>query len=117
MKKQCLFSDNYFDNYRTLVKDIKEDIRFTSFGASLINQISNDSEIKKRIARELFNALKSKDKNIFLNILLKYMNRINTLNTNLYNWIFEKIIKNDISYEMYGLILVINLLRSSDKNE
>jgi len=113
-----LFSENYFDNYKSLINEIKEDVRFTSFGAGLINQISKDVDTKKRIARELFNALKAKDKNLFLNILLKNMNENKNLcsNTNLNNWIFNKIIKNNISFEMYGLILTMNLLRGR-KNE
>jgi len=112
-----LFSENYFDNYKSLINEIKEDLRFTSFKASLINQISKDMDTKKRIARELFNALKARDKNIFLNILLKNMNEDKKLysNDNLNSWIFEKIIKNDISFEMYCLILVMNLLRGEKR--
>ncbi|MCZ7406083.1 MAG: hypothetical protein O8C67_14300 [Candidatus Methanoperedens sp.] len=116
-KKRTLFSDNYFDNYKSLINEIKDDIRFTSFSASLINQISKDADTKNRIAGELFDALKARDKNIFLNILLKNMNEVGELsaNNNLNNWIFDKIIKNDVSFEMYGLVLTMNLLRGERK--
>ncbi|MFH8120096.1 MAG: hypothetical protein QXS37_04820 [Candidatus Aenigmatarchaeota archaeon] len=113
-KSNHIFSENYFDNYKYLINKIKNDIRITSFAASLINQISEDIDKRKRIARELLNALKAKDKNMFLNTLLKNMNEKKELcvNNNLNNWIFNKIIKNDESFIMYGLILIMNLLRS-----
>ncbi|MEM5782416.1 MAG: hypothetical protein QXD43_04435, partial [Candidatus Aenigmatarchaeota archaeon] len=116
-KKAELFSENYFDNYKSLVNQIKNDVKSTSFNASLINQISEDEDTRKRIARELFESLKAKDKNMFLNILLKNLNMEKELcsNSNLNNWIFDKFIKNDESFIMYGLILIINLLRG--KNE
>jgi CRISPR-associated protein Cst1 len=111
-KRRTLFSVDYFDNYKSLINEIKEDVR-ASFNASFINQISKDADTKNRIARELFDALKAKDKNMFLNVLLKNMNEDKKLcsNNNLNNWIFEKIIKNKISFEMYCLILIMNLLR------
>jgi len=116
-KRRTLFSADFFDNYKSLVREIKEKIRFTSFKAGLINQISKDADTKKRIARELFDALKARDKNMFLNILLKNMNEDKKLcsNKNLNDWIFEKIIKNNISFEMYGLILTMNLLRGEKR--
>jgi hypothetical protein len=108
---KILFAEDYFDNYRSLVNDIKKDVRYSSFKANLINQISKDKDYKNRIARDLVEALKAKDKNMFLNILFKNMNENKDLcaNSNLNNWIFEKIVENDISYEMYGLLLVSNL--------
>ena len=117
-KNKNLFSDNFFDNYKALVKEIKDDVRITTFSSSLINKISNDEDTRKRVARDLYSALCGKDKNMFLNILLKNVNENKELpsNRNFYNWILEKIISNDASYEMYGLILVMNLLRRG-KNE
>ncbi|MEM5832507.1 MAG: hypothetical protein QXT38_04350 [Candidatus Aenigmatarchaeota archaeon] len=113
-KSSNIFSDNYFDNYKSLINQIKKDIKSTSFIASLFAKISDEENKRKRIARELFNALKTKDKNIFLNILLKNMNEKKELcrNNNLINWIFDKIINNDDeSFIMYGLILTMGLLR------
>ncbi|MCW1310323.1 MAG: hypothetical protein OH333_00890 [Candidatus Parvarchaeota archaeon] len=112
LKNKNIFSENYFDNYKFLNDEIKRDINFTSFNASLINRISEDVNKKNEIARELLNALKIRNKNIFLNILLKNMNEVKELcaNPNLNKWIFNKIIKNDVSFEMYGLTLIMNLL-------
>jgi len=117
-EKSQIFSPNYFDNYKSLIKNIKDEISFTSFASGLINQISESAETKNRIARELLETLKSKNKNMFLNILLKNVNENKELssNRNFYNWILERIIANDTSFEMYGLILVMNLLRRK-KNE
>lgn len=112
-ENESLFSENYFDNYRALVSEIKKEIRDTSFKASLINQITKDRDTKERIVRELLSALKARNKNEFLNILLKNLNQEKKLatNDNLNRWIFEKIVKNDISFERYGLVLVMYLLR------
>jgi hypothetical protein len=112
-KGKSPFSNDFFDVYKSLAGEIKKDLMYTSFSASLVKKISKDDDTKRRIARELFGALKEKNKNIFLNILLKNMNENKKLcsNNNLNNFIFEKIIKNDTSYEMYGLLLIMNLLR------
>jgi CRISPR-associated protein Cst1 len=109
-----LFSERYFDNYKALVDEIKKEVKLTYFKASLIGEISKDKEHKERVARELLNALKGEDKNIFLNILLKNLNEERPLcrNNNFNNWILEKIISNNISWKNYGLILVINLLKN-----
>jgi len=117
-EKSQIFSPDYFDNYKSLIKNIKNEISFTSFASGLINQISESAETKNRIARELLETLKSNNKNMFLNILLKNVNENKELssNRNFYNWILEKIISNETSFEIYGLILVMNLLRRG-KNE
>jgi len=113
-----IFSENYFNNYKGLVQDIKEDVRRTSYCASLIKKISNDENKKARIARELISALKAKDKNLFLNILLKNLNENKelTANDNFNRWLMEKIVENDVCFEIYGLILVMNLI-GGRKNE
>lgn len=118
-KKSNLFSADYFDNYKYLINKIKDEVRFTSFRASYINQISQDDDIKKRIARDLFDALKAENKNIFLNILLKNLNEVSNKYSysNLNNWIYDKIIKNEVSWKMYGLILIMYLLRGGESNE
>lgn len=111
-KKNNLFSADYFDNYKFLINEIKDEVRFTSFRASHINQISEDINIKKRVARELFGALKAENKNIFLNILLKNLNEASNKYSynNLNNWIYDKIIETDVSWKMYSLILIMYLL-------
>jgi len=108
-----LFSENYFNNYKGLVQGIKEDVRNTSYYASLIRGISNDKDKKARIARDLISALKAKDKNLFLNILLKNLNESKELasNDSFNRWLMEKIVENDVCFEIYGLILVMNLVR------
>jgi CRISPR-associated protein Cst1 len=116
-KGKSLFSTDFFDTYKSLVGEIKKDLIYSSFSAGLVKGIFRDDDTKRRIARELFGALKEKNKNIFLNILLKNMNENKELcsNENFNRWIFDKIIKNDTSYEMYGLLLIMNLLRG-EKN-
>jgi len=108
-----IFSENYFNNYKGLVQGIKEDVRRTSYHASLIKEISKDKDKKARIARDLISALKAKDKNLFLNILLKNLNESKELasNDSFNRWLMEKIVRNDACFEIYGLILVMNLVR------
>ncbi len=112
-KKELLFSDKYLENYKFLIDNIKKDISFTSFIVSLIQQVFKDEDTKKRIARDLVEALKAKDKNMFLYILFKNTIKEKEIwsNHNINEWIFDRIIKNDISFEMYGLILTIYLLK------
>lgn len=112
-RRRNLFSEDFFNyNYSSLVENIKNDIRGTSFVTSLINKISEDPEKREIIARDLLRALYMRDKNKFLYILLKNMNENKELSTNknINDWIFNKIIKNNLSFEMYCLILIINLL-------
>jgi len=111
-KNPILFSKNFFGNYQYLIKDIKKDIQWSSYSSSFIRKISDNIDKKRRIARELLNALKAKNKNIFLNILLKNLNESKEFvpNPNFYNWVFEKIVANDVSFEMYCLLLIIQLL-------
>jgi len=112
-KNKTIFSDNFFDNYKALVKEIKEEVRITTFFSSLISNISDEIDTRKRVARELYTALCGKDKKMFLNILLKNLNENTKLssNINFQKWILEKIIANDTSFEMHCLILVMSLLR------
>lgn len=131
-KERKIFSQDYFDNYRFLVDEIKDEIRHTYFSVSLINEILNRilnqvsrntdeiKEIKNRIARELLNAIKANDKNAFLNILLKNLNDSKGVGSSEFNksiddWIFDRVISNDISFERYELALVTNLMSGGEK--
>ncbi|MEM3374257.1 MAG: hypothetical protein QXE31_03470 [Candidatus Woesearchaeota archaeon] len=112
-----IFSQNFFDNYKDLLDKIKEEIILCSINANFINQISNDSKTKKRIAIELYNSIKEKNKNLFLNILLKNLNENLKLcrNKNIKEFIFKKIINNEKTFEYYSLILVLYLIKGEKK--
>ncbi|MEM4308567.1 MAG: hypothetical protein QXU48_05845 [Thermoplasmata archaeon] len=113
-----VFSDNYFNNYKSIAKEIKNELVETSAKVSIFSSlISKDLEAKKRLARELFETIKGKNKNMFINILLRNMNEKEKVctNHNFIEWVFHKIINNDISYEMYGLILILYLLRGEKR--
>lgn len=117
-KENRLFSPNFFYDYKDLTKKIKEEIRKSSYKLSLIRKVFDaDDERRKEIARELFVALKKRNKNVFLNVILKNLNELSLFqNRNkfyikkLLNWIFEKIVKNDKTFELYGLLIIIYLI-------
>lgn len=129
-KDKKIFSQGYFENYRLLVDEIKDEVRLTFFSVSLINEILNRvlnqvshntdeiREIKNRIARELLDAIKSNDKNAFLNILLRNLNNSkgpSEFNKDINNWIFDKVINNNICFERYELALVIGIISGGKK--
>ncbi|MEM4361123.1 MAG: hypothetical protein QXV83_03205 [Candidatus Anstonellaceae archaeon] len=117
--KGALFTENFFVNYKPLLSEIKRDIRETSFNASLITKIGENRDSKEnreektKLAKSLYNSLKSYDKNHFLNTLLNHLNKTKELskNKNFIDWVFEKIIKNKKCFEIYGLILILNIMR------
>ncbi|MEM4158506.1 MAG: hypothetical protein QXH71_02090 [Candidatus Anstonellaceae archaeon] len=117
--KGALFTENFFVNYKPLLSEIKRDIRETSFNASLITKIGENRDSKEnreektKLAKSLYNSLKAYDKNHFLNTLLNHLNKTKELskNKNFIDWVFEKIIKNKKCFEIYGLILILNIMR------
>jgi len=64
---------------------------------------------------ELLETLKAKNKITFLNILLKNINESSNLGAieSFMDWIFNKIIVNNVSWEMYALLLIVNLTSNS----
>ncbi len=110
-----LFSSEYFDNYKALVGEIKNEARSSLFYAGFINQISADENVRRNMGRELLEALRAKNKIIFLNILLKNINESSNIGAieSFMDWIFNRIIVNNISWEMYALLLIANLISNS----
>jgi hypothetical protein len=110
-----LFSSDYFDNYKALISEIKNEAKSSLFYAGFINQILADENIRKNIGLELLGALKTKNKISFLNILLKNINESSDIGAieSFMDWIFNRIIVNNISWHMYALLLVANLASNS----
>ena len=110
-----LFSSEYFDNYKALVGEIKNETKSSLFYAGFINQISADENIRRNMGTELLETLKAKNKITFLNILLKNINESSNLGAieSFMDWIFNKIIVNNVSWEMYALLLIVNLTSNS----
>ncbi len=110
-----LFSSEYFDNYKALVGEIKNEAKSSLFYAGFINQISADENIRRNMGTELLETLKAKNKITFLNILLKNINESSNIGAieSFMDWIFNKIIVNNVSWEMYALLLIVNLTSNS----
>jgi CRISPR-associated protein Cst1 len=110
-EKLCIFSEKK-ETYKSLLKEIKKDVRETYFCSNFIKKISDDKEIRKSFAIELLSIVERGGKNNFLNLLLKRLNQNLDIckNKNFMRWVNEKIVRNDISWKNYALILVLNLL-------
>lgn len=109
---ELLFSNNFFNSYKWLVKEIKRDFRFSYFVMSTISNLFSEEE-KSNISYELFSALKSKNKNLFINILLKHLNSKKDIsNLDIVNsYLNDKILKNDISWEMFALSIIMGVVK------
>jgi len=107
----CIFSEKK-GTYKSLLKEIKKDVRETYFCSNFIKKISGDKEVRKSLATELLSIVERGSKNNFLNLLLKRLNQNLDIckNKNFMRWVNEKIVRNDISWKNYALILVLNLL-------
>ncbi|MEM4284282.1 MAG: hypothetical protein QXS96_07340 [Candidatus Caldarchaeum sp.] len=105
-------------NYRGITRDIKEEIRSVSYTIGLFKEI-DDIERRKKIALELLGALETEDKNMYINILLNYLNTKKELcdNINLIRYIHEKIIYNIYSFRIYELALVMGLLMNKGESD
>ena len=111
-KSKTLFSNEFFKrNYKEIVQKVKREFSGAYYYTTqVIPKYFEDYDERKRFAYSLLNALQSKDKAEFLYILFKKLNEKKIINTPVLNWIFDKIINNDISWKEYGLLLVGGLV-------
>ncbi|MEM0492606.1 MAG: hypothetical protein QXS02_01410 [Candidatus Thermoplasmatota archaeon] len=118
-----LFSDSFFkDRYRDLISQIKDDIRYIGMAKNAMNRLFRDENERKTLSYELFSALKHRDRNTFMNILLKNLNskKIENKNSNeivtLLNYNYLHLLEEEEIWENFALPLVIGIL-PGDKNE
>ncbi|QER42552.1 hypothetical protein F1847_07285 [Thermodesulfobacterium sp. TA1] len=108
-----LFGDYFFNSYRQLLSEIKDDA-IKAFGAvRTISEILEDSDERKSYANLLLSAIRRDNKHRFVNTVLKALvekkGEEKVVKT-LMSFIFDKILSNDLSWKNYALILVAGLL-------
>ncbi|MEM3786549.1 MAG: hypothetical protein QXZ59_04125, partial [Nitrososphaeria archaeon] len=95
---------------KKIVNEIKEEFREVN---AINGLLELDQDSVKSIQYLLLEASRKKDKNMFLYILLHTLNTKKEIcaNRSLIEYIHKKIICNTSSYYIYGLALLIGLLR------
>jgi len=107
-----LFSDKFFEGYRSLVNKIKDCYSTLNSNAIKISRLFDNEEERRQLCYSLVSALKKRNRIAFVNTLLKKFlekagsGEIPQLN----RFVFENIVSNDISWENYALALVIGIL-------
>jgi len=110
-----LFGDHFFNSYRQLLSEIKNDVRRAYGAVKAIGEIFEDKDIdeRKNYANLLLEAIRRNNKHRFVNTTLKALvekkkeeKDVKTL----MSFIFDKILSNDLSWKNYALILVGGLI-------
>jgi len=110
-----LFSKDFFSDYNFLVRDIKEEIRNSSYHSSLILSLIPKDE-KLKLSTDLIHILLKKQKIYFLNYLLKKLNECNKKDSKkllkkINKWLFDKVVLNEHSWQEYALIIILQLIK------
>ena len=108
-----LFGDHFFNSYRQLLSEIKNDVRRASGAVRAISETLEDSDERKSYANLLLSAIRRDNKHRFVNTVLKALvekkGEEKVVKT-LMSFIFDKILSNDLSWKNYALILVGGLI-------
>jgi len=111
-----LFSDKFFEGYRSLVNEIKDCYSTLNSNAIKISQLFNSLEERRQISYTLVSALKKRNRIALVNTLLKKFleNAGSEEVLQLSKFVFENIVSNDDSWENYALALVIGILSGGE---
>ena len=111
-----LFSDKFFEGYRSLVNEIKDCYSTLNSNAIKISQLYNSLEERRQISYTLVSALKKRNRIAFVNTLLKkFLENAGSKEVlQLNRFVFENIVSNDVSWENYALALVIGILSGGE---
>ncbi|MDK2781739.1 MAG: hypothetical protein PWR13_767 [Archaeoglobi archaeon] len=116
-KSNRLFEEDFFERYRGILTEIKEDAHW-AFGISRIfKDLFEDFDERKSYANILLSMIKRSDKYRIVNTLLKTLidKKADIKNVkNLVNFVFSKILPNDRSWKNYALVFVIGLVGRGD---
>jgi len=106
-QNKSLFSDDFLSkNYKEIVQQVKQEFPSAYYYATqVIPKHIKELKERERIAYLLLDALYGNNKARFLNILLKKLNNGKNIEEPLLNWIFNKIVNNEISWKDYALLL------------
>ena len=111
-----LFSDKFFEGYKSLVNEIKDCYSTLNSNAIKISQLFNSLEERRQISYTLVSALKKRNRIAFVNTLLKkFLENAGSKEVlQLNRFVFENIVSNDVSWENYALALVIGILSGGE---
>ena len=107
-----LFSNEFLKgSYREIVQEVKREFSIAYYYTTQeIPKYFGNYDERKRFTYLLLDALHSQSKTEFLYILLKKLNTEKIIHKPALNWIFGKIIKNNISWKEYALLLTGGLV-------
>jgi len=106
-----IFSDDFFGSYEWLVDKIKGDYRKMSRISYDMTGLFKNPKDREKMIHPLFSAIESHNKKAFLHALIKNLldkgdkEKIGYFNT----YLFGNILNNDVSWENYGLSLLVNI--------
>ncbi len=118
-KDNNLFSSEFFNGYRNVLFEIKEDATNMFLAAKNAYRIFNDPKEREKTASRLLSTIRKRNKYAFTNILLKsFIGKTEKQKEirNLNKYLFEKIISNDINWENYAFVIVIGLIYGGVEN-
>ncbi len=108
-----LFSQIFFsENYREMVTQVKRTFPSTFYYSTQeTKRLIPDLKMREKIAYLLLDSLYANDKAGFLIVLLKSLNnRKEIINKGFLNWVFNKIVDNELSWPRYALCLTAGLV-------
>jgi CRISPR-associated protein Cst1 len=110
---QNIFSMNFFDNPRGIVSKIKRDVNWMYVIQNAVHDIYLNEAGKKPLLYEIFSALKSSDRSMFMNIILRTLNQISADKKKralVDTYISSRVLKNRC-WEIYALPILNGLLK------
>ena len=115
-----LFGDNFFNRYREILTEIKEDVRWAFSITRIFRNLFKDQEERNSYANLLLTAIRRDEKYRFINILLKVFTekiKDNKDINNLINFAFSRILFNDKNWRNYALIFASSLIGGESNGE
>jgi len=108
--KERHFRSDFFKPYPDLVADIKKDVNYTSFVASMLAIQFNGKEHKQKLL-ELITAIKGNDKSHFLDIIFRFLNTADQSTREKVSGYVSKNITQNESWQPYGLALTLQVVK------
>ncbi len=114
-----IFGESFFSNYREIVNDVKSSISRMHYASYLIQELVKENENRKKIALILFGKIRANDKYGFVNGVLKYISGISKQEDvkRIVGYLFEDILRNEVTWENYAISIVIGLVVGGRKND
>ncbi len=114
-----IFGKDFFNTYRELLTEIRDDSRWAFGITGDFKKLFDNQDERKKYANLLLTPIRRNSKYNFVNMLLKIFidKKARKEAKNLLNFIFSKILSNDVSWKNYAIIFVIGLLDGGEYDE